>query len=111
VPWGEFEVDCRTNEILGEREALVSDLSRAYPRAAPGRLLSTEYDAASGRIEIRGAEAPADSELVVFYPAVKHGAPVLSGEGLTDVATTDGPGGALYVTARTVGGSWALRAE
>ncbi|MBA2625998.1 MAG: hypothetical protein H0U89_10390 [Acidimicrobiia bacterium] len=36
--WGEFEVDCTTNTTVGVRQRLVDDLTRAYPRAAPGRL-------------------------------------------------------------------------
>ena len=36
--WGEFEVDCRTNSVVGVRHDLVDQLTRAYTRAAPGHL-------------------------------------------------------------------------
>jgi endoglycosylceramidase len=39
--WGEFDVDCTTNAITGVRQDLVDQLTRAYVRAAPGRLLDS----------------------------------------------------------------------
>lgn len=111
VPWGEFDVDCYTNEILGERELLTNDLTRAYPRAAPGRLQTTEYDPTTGRLEVVGSDAAEGQELVVFYPAAKHGAPTVRVTGLDDVRTNEAPGGAVYITARTLGSSWILRVE
>ncbi len=111
VPWGEFEVDCFTNEVLGERRLLVRDLSWAYPRAAPGSLESTRYDAATGRLDVLGSGAAVGTELVVFYPAGKHGMPEVSGTGLRDLETLDGPGEAVYVVGWTTAGDWSLRAE
>lgn len=111
VPWGEFEVDCFTNEILGERTLLVNDLTRAYPRAAPGRLGATTYDADTGRLSVRGEGAPLDAELLVFYPAAKHGMPNLLSTGLRDVATREAPGSAVYVVGRTTASEWSLTAE
>ena len=97
--------------MLGERELLVADLTRAYPRAAPGRLESTIYDATTGGLEIRGTHAAAGRELLVFYPAAKHGTPSVSVIGLVDVEASDAPGGALYLTAQTTGSDWSLRLE
>ncbi len=112
VPWGEFEVDCLTNEILGEREDLVRDLMRAYPRAAPGRLASTLYDPATGSLRVSGTHASPDTELVVFHPAAKHGRPtIVSSSGLRDVAVSDAPGGAVWVTGRTTAPAWHLELE
>lgn len=112
VPWGEFEVDCFTNEILGERHDLVRDLMRAYPRAAPGRLASTLYDPDTGSLRVSGTHASPDTELVVFHPAAKHGRPkVASSSGLRDLALSDAPGGAVWVTGRTTAPEWHLELE
>ena len=43
--WGEFEVDCTTNTVTGVRQDLVDALTRAYVRAAPGRLETTTWNA------------------------------------------------------------------
>lgn len=111
VPWGEFEVDCFTNEILGERPLLVTDLTRAYPRAAPGRLVSTRYDASEGTLEVSGTAAPLGAELVVFYPAAKHGAPDFQGAGLEDLVAREGPGGSVYIAGRTTQSDWSLSVQ
>jgi len=110
VPWGEFDVDCRTNEVLGVREDLVDQLRRAYVRAAPGRIEETGYDPDSGGFFVRGSRAPLDSDVIAFYPAAKHGAPGLSGTGLSDMRTENAPGGNLYLLATTTAEDWALRA-
>lgn len=111
IPWGEFEVDCFTNEILGERTQLVADLTRAYPRAAPGHLVSSRYDPISGRYQVSGTRASAGTELVVFYPAVRHGRPSFSGDGLGEIEAVPAPGGSLYLRARVMGGDWTLTAS
>ena len=53
--WGEFEVDCRTNTVVGPRDALLEQLTRAYVRAAPGRLVVSAYEPGSGRFIALGA--------------------------------------------------------
>lgn len=111
VPWGEFEVDCFTNDILGERELLVNDLTRPYPRAAPGHLDSTIYETGTGRLQVRAVEAPIDTEVVVFYPAQKHGRPDVAQAGLRDVTITDGPGGSVYIRGWTTEPEWILDAR
>ena len=110
IPWGEFEVDCFTNEVLGEREPLVNDLTRAYPRAAPGRLDTTVYEPTTGRLDVQGDGAARGGELIVFYPAQKHGRPEIVSSGLYDVEVLEGPGGSVYLRGRTTGGSWTLSA-
>jgi len=111
IPWGEFEVDCRTNEVLGERIPLFADLTRAYARFAPGEIVSMNYDPNSGDFEVRGREAKAGQVLEVFYPASLHGLPQLVGEGLGEVEITDGPGVELVLRARARGGNWRLSVE
>ncbi len=109
--WGEFEVDCRTNEILGERADLVDDLTRALLRAAPGRIERATYDEAAATFEAQGADAPAGAELVAFWPSSKHGEPTLSGNGLDDLRAVAGPGGQSWVVGRARGGAWSLSAS
>lgn len=109
--WGEFEVDCTTNTVTGLREDLIDQLTRAYVRAAPGRLVETRYEHDSGRFSARGAGAGTDSELVAFYPASRHGEPTLTTTGLAEVQLLLAPGDNLYVVARTTGGEWSVAAE
>ncbi|MEW6272856.1 MAG: cellulase family glycosylhydrolase [Thermodesulfobacteriota bacterium] len=108
--WGEFEVDCRTNEVLGPRTALVEQLTRGFVRAAPGRLVALRWQHATGVLEASGEDAPADVELLAFYPAARHGVPLLESSGLAELRTVAAPGGNVHVVARTEGGAWTLRA-
>jgi endoglycosylceramidase len=106
--WGEFEVDCRTNAVLGVRRALVDELSRGYVRAAPGRLLRTSWDPDTRRLRAAGAEAPRGVELVAFTPSPRHRLRTHA-DGLRHVRFRSAPGGGTYVTARATGGGWSLR--
>lgn len=106
--WGAFEVDCRTNEILGERVDLLDDLTRANLRAAPGRIASVEYDEVAGSLAASGEAARAGSELVAFWPTSKHGEPEVAGSGLDDLRSEAGPGGQAWIVGRARGGAWTL---
>lgn len=108
-PWGEFEVDCTTNEITGERSPVLAQLTRGYVRAAPGRLVETRYDDATGDLRASGSGAEAGTELLAFYPAAKHGTPALESAGLEAIVLEDGPGGSVYVRARATGGDWSFQ--
>jgi len=109
--WGEFEVDCRTNAILGERTDLVDDLTRGYLRAAPGRIGQATYDDRTGEFAASGEAAPRGAELVAFYPAAKHGAPAIEATGLSDVRTESAPGGQGLLVGRALGGVWSIVAR
>jgi endoglycosylceramidase len=112
-PWGEFDVDCSTNEVVGERAPILGQLTRATVRAAPGRLEQAVYDEASGAFDARGVEAGAGVEILAFYPAVKHGTPAVRSSGLEQVALTPAPGGSVFLRGRATGGAWSveLRAD
>lgn len=103
--WGEFEVDCATNEVLGVRQDLVDDLSRGYVRAAPGRLEATRYEPASGQLDAYGFEATAGNTLLAFVP---YPAADVSGAGLDELSVVQGPGNTSYITATASGGDWSL---
>ncbi len=111
IPWGEFEVDCRTNEILGERTTLFADLTRAYARFSPGYVTEMVYGPDSGRFEVLGVDARRGQVLEVFYPVSLHGAPEVSVVGLGEVALVEAAGGELLLRARADGGAWGLLAE
>ena len=66
--WGEFEVDCRTNTVVGTRDALLDQLTRAYVRAAPGELVASTYDPATGTFRASGRNAPEGAQLWTWYP-------------------------------------------
>jgi len=106
--WGEFEVDCTTNAITGLREDLLDQLTWAYVRAAPGRLLETNYDSATGAFVARGTTRTTGSEFLAFYPASRHGEPTPVTSGLADVRLLLAPGDNLYIVARATGGDWSL---
>ena len=65
--WGVFQVDCRTNRITRLRRALIRDLTRAYVRAAPGRLAGTRYTS-TGALVASGRATRRDGPLVAFLP-------------------------------------------
>jgi endoglycosylceramidase len=108
--WGEFEVDCRTNTVLGRRQPLVDQLTRGYVRAAPGRLLHTSWDPAAESLEAAGAGADRGVELVAFTPTARSQLRT-STSGLRHLRLREAPGGGTYVLARATGGSWSLGAS
>lgn len=105
--WGEFEVDCQTKMVTGRRRDLVGQLTRAYPRAAPGRLTSTGYERRSHVFTAAGSSAPKRRTLVVFYPA-STSRRLIQATGLRRISVVPAPGGANYVSAETTGGSWTM---
>ena len=109
--WGEFEVDCTTNAVTGLRQDLIDQLTRAYVRAAPGRLTKSRYDPASGAFTAHGTGAAAEQELLVFHPASHRGEPTLTASGLADVRKVPAPGDNLYLIARAAGGDWSLATQ
>jgi endoglycosylceramidase len=109
--WGEFEVDCATNVVTGLRTDLIEELTRAYVRAAPGTLVESRYDAATGAFSARGANAPSGVELVVFYPAAQHGEPALVSTGLSAIDVIVAPSDNLYLRAHALGGDWSLATQ
>ena len=109
--WGEFEVDCRTNEVTGARQPLVDQLTRGWVRAAPGPLGALRWRQESGTLDASGSDARAGQELLAFYPASRLGTPRLDTTGLEDVRVVPAPGGNAYVLARATGGSWSLSAR
>jgi len=110
--WGEFEVDCGTNEVSGIRQDLVDQLTRAYVRAAPGRLSDVAYNRdGAGLFRARGEAAPAGSLLVLFYPSSGHGAATTESTGLEGVEILPAAGGNVYVVGTAVGGDWSIGVE
>jgi endoglycosylceramidase len=106
--WGEFDVDCRTNDVVGTRDALVDQLSRGYVRAAPGRLLRTSWEPGTGRLRAAGAGADRGVELLAFLPP-SDGPLRVHVEGLRQVRLRPASGGGTFMTARASGGNWTLR--
>lgn len=109
--WGEFEVDCRTNEVTGPRQPVLDQLTRGFVRAAPGSIGTLRWQHESGVLDAAGEDAAAGQELLAFYPAQRLGAPLLQTSGLEDVRLESAPGGNAYVVARATGGAWSLSAQ
>jgi endoglycosylceramidase len=107
--WGEFEVDCRTNSVLGPRSALVAQLERGYVRAAPGIVRATAYDATTGALTATGAAAPRGAVLVAWVPEPRAAVGVERASGLRAVKVSpSGSSAGVYVTAVATGGAWDL---
>lgn len=96
--WGEFEVDCTDNEVVGLRGDLIGQLTRATVRAAPGRLEEVIYDADSGTFTAAGGPG-GGTDLVVFYPSAVHGSPRVESSGIAAVVEAPAAGGGTYFVA------------
>jgi endoglycosylceramidase len=66
-PWGEFDVDCSTNRVTGERKDLIGQLGRGYVRAAPG-LEKTTWDPAGRALTASGVAPRRAAPIVAFLP-------------------------------------------
>jgi endoglycosylceramidase len=108
--WGLFDVDCRTNEVTGQRDALAGDLRRGWVRVAPGRLERVEWDPAASRLAAAGAGAERGQGLVAWLPcsSPEEVRDAEVGEGLQDVAVVDAPGGGCILRAEATAADWAL---
>ena len=107
--WGLFDVDCRTNEVRGKREALAGDLRRGWVRVAPGRLESVEWDAGASRLAAAGVGAARGQGLAAWLPCESPDEVTEPDvEGLREVAVVDAPGGGCLVRAEATATSWTL---
>jgi endoglycosylceramidase len=106
--WGEFDVDCTTNDVTGPRRDLIADLTHGYVRAAPGRLSSTSYEAATGAFVASGDAGDSTAAVVVFLPPAKGGNRVVDVSGLRR-PTTEQVGGGLLLRAVPTGGAWEVK--
>jgi endoglycosylceramidase len=87
-----------------------SVLSRPYPRAAPGRLLSLESDGDSGTLQLTGlADAAAAGARLDLWVPDRNAAPSVTGAGFSDLSMTKVPGG-FRILAK-VSGSYAVTVD
>jgi endoglycosylceramidase len=100
-------VACPGDRPLGQVEPYARLLSRAYSRAAPGRITGLRSDATSGRFIVAGRdEDPAGScALEVWVPGTAE--PALTAEGITDLRVRRVPGG--FVAGGCARGAYVLR--
>jgi endoglycosylceramidase len=108
--WGEFDLDCTTNRVVGPRQELLDQLDRAYVRAAPGRLVTTAYDIVSGELRASGDHAEPGTVLVAWYPERpgRIGVPSRTGLLLVHVSSSGSDGGS-YITGIATRPSWSLK--
>jgi endoglycosylceramidase len=107
--WGEFEVDCTSNTVVGERSNLVAALRRGSVRAAPGHLVAQVFAPDTRVLAAIGADAGAGTTLEAFVPMPSSGVTV-SVVGLTRVQVVAVAGGAA-VRAVATGGFWGITAK
>jgi endoglycosylceramidase len=106
--WGEFDLDCTTGIVHGVRQALVDELRRPMVRAAPGRLVQLESDAAARTLAAAGEGAAPGTALVAFLPG-EQPAPAVQSTGLAGCHTQATPGGGTWLICTATGGAWTLR--
>jgi endoglycosylceramidase len=107
--WGEFEVDCTTNQVTGVRDDLVGQLARPYVRAAPGRLTEMHYNAQTGRMQARGTDAALGTELLAFYPSSRRDRFGILASGLASVhLVPTASGDTLFVAQARGSDGWSL---
>jgi endoglycosylceramidase len=92
---------CPSDAPIGIPAPLRQTLGRAYPRAAPGALVSVVSDPAAGSLRLSGAAGARSGLLDVWVPAA-GGAPVIGGTNVTGVQVAAVPGG-YRVSARVTG--------
>lgn len=87
-------LECPGNVPLGPNTPLLAILSRPYPRAVPGRVVTLESDFQTGRFSLRATGATPGTELLLWTgsSAATHHA---SGTGLTDILRPGPAGGYL----------------
>jgi hypothetical protein len=108
--WGEFDVDCTTNRVVGVRQALVDQLDRPYVRAVPGRLVESSLDLATGELRAAGDRARRGSALVAWYPTRAEKIRVHAAKGLRFVhVSSSGSDAGSYVTGVATRASWSVR--
>jgi hypothetical protein len=108
--WGEFDVDCTTNQVVGPRTPLLAQLDRAYVRAAPGRLTATTTDPAAGTLQASGERARLGSVLVAWVPSPPAKVRIIATSGLHFVhVSSSGTDGGSYVTGIATRSSWSIR--
>jgi hypothetical protein len=104
-PWGEFDVDCKTNRVTGQRNELIAALARGYVRAAPGGF-TTDWNGEDTLVASGDASKTARAPVLAFFP----GNPRIRIRGnATAPKVTRTPGGGRLVEFRPKAGSWSLR--
>lgn len=93
---------CPDNDDVGLVPEFTKLLSRAYPRAAPGRLVSLASDPDAGTLSLAGVvDGAGSAPLDVWSPGTKP--PVVTGSNLANVTITAVAGG-FRVRADVTGG-------
>ncbi|MBX3286372.1 MAG: hypothetical protein KF703_13570, partial [Actinobacteria bacterium] len=103
-------VQCPDDADAGPNEPFLAVVGRAYPRAAPGTLLTLSSDPDTGALELTG-EAPAkpdpDGPLVVWVPDRVPALGDITSESLAGITVAEVDGGSV-VTATATGGRYRL---
>ena len=105
--YGFFEVDCESNTIDGERNALVDVMQRMAVRFAPGPLGEVTWSPDDSRLQVEGDEAPEGNRLEVFVPTSEPSTVQVEASGLGPVEATPWHGGTLF-HALAAGGAWSI---
>jgi endoglycosylceramidase len=102
---------CPGDHPLGLTAAFASVLSRAFPRAVPGRLTGLTSDPDSGRFLVRGRDEDpgGDCRVEVWVPDTGRGAPAVSATGIESLSVRGIEGG--YLVTGCAGREYELRGE
>lgn len=99
---------CPGNVELGVPEAFATLLSRPYPRAAPGRIVSLESDPDAAHLRLVGAAGDAvGRHLDLWVPDRGQGHPHVTGTNVERIRARPVPGG-FRVSGRVTGASYTV---
>jgi len=84
-------------------------LSRPYPRAAPGQLVTLESDGLAGKLHLTGNTTATGADLDLWVPDRGRGTPRITGTGIGPPRIVDVPGG--YRVFAPVSGNYAVAVD
>lgn len=97
---GLMPILCSTGEDAPRKTALLEQLTRAYPRLAPGRI--THLEAAGARLDLTGTAGDGSCRLEVWFPSpIGTGASSTDTFGIDNLEITPVPGGQLLTGCAT----------
>ncbi len=100
---------CPGDAQLGVVDEWAVVLSRPYPRAAPGQLVSLESDGIAGTLHLTGSTSATGADLDLWVPDRGRGTPRIAGTGIGTPRIVAVPGG--YRVFATAAGDYTVAVE
>jgi endoglycosylceramidase len=104
--WGEFDVDCHTNQIVGDDVPLIDELQRGYVRVAAGRIDAMSWSPNERTLTAHGHGGAGAGPMIAFLPPGEQ--PGVQSRGLRNEYLAQAPEGGWYFVATARGGPWSF---